>query len=187
MIVFALAALAIGLSSEGISSRLDVLEARAADLKLGEAVPFAILSVDGAFGNPYEVLGIYVYWDAPYGQVGRRRAIALAKHEINTTDVVWASSQTCADLEAVVAEMEDVMPPSLNVPGVGKHERFPKMVADGVIYTLSARWPRWEDHEHTNGYHISFSANVGNPLGTWSEALRTTASSCWSSIPPEAG
>lgn len=186
MMIFALAALIAGPSAEPTHPRLDASEVAATDLKLGEATPFAVLSVDGAFGSPSEVLGIYVYWDAPYGQANRRRGIAVAKHERNTSEVLWASSQSCAGLETTVAQMEDITPPLLNVPGVGDHEEMPKMVHDGVTYTLWSLWPRWQDREYTNGYHMSFSANVGNPLGTWAEDLRSTLTSCWSGEAPAA-
>ena len=187
MMLFTLAALTVGLSAGVRPSRIDALEARAAEMKLGAADPFATLSLDGAFGDPSEVLGIYLYWDAPYGQVGRRRAIAVAKHQIETSDVLWASSQTCDGLDNIVAQMEAVTPPSIDVPGFGDHEGMPSFVSDGVTYTLSVRSPRWKDREFTSGYNLTFSANVGNPLGTWAEALRMTTSSCWSAERPEAG
>lgn len=185
--LFPLAALIVGFSAVDHSSRLDALEASAADMKLGAAVPFATLSLDGAFGDPAEVLGIYIYWDAPYGQVGRRRAIAVAKHQIETSDVLWASSQTCDGLENIVVQMEAITSPSIDVPSFGDDEGMPSFVSDGVTYTLSVRSPRWRDRRYTSGYELAFSANVGNPLGTWAEALRMTTSSCWSAERPEAG
>jgi hypothetical protein len=187
MTILAILGLVAAVPSEWIPSKLENLEATASALKLGATSPFATLSVEGAFGMPAEALAIYVYWDASVAEPGRRRAVAVAKHDLSTTDVLWATSYTCSGLEAAVVEMEDITPPSLNVPGFGRHEELPRMVADGVTYTLSSRWPRWDDRASTNGYAISFSANVGNPLGSWAEDLRSTLSRCWSNDLPVGG
>lgn len=187
MIDLLLSALISVSNLEGQAPRLPPLGETGKSLTLGGTAPFAILSANGAFGEPAEVFSLYLYWDRPYAAAGRRRGFAVAKQALGTEgEPMWATSHECPDLERAIIKMEDISPPSLNVPGHGRHEDIPNTVKDGVTYTLWSKWPRWDGNSYTAGYEISFSANRGNPLGTWAEALRTSLSSCWTSVQPEA-
>lgn len=162
----------------------DVASSSAQSTSLGWARPFATLRVEGAFGRPNEVMGLYVFWTKLRDE-GGEKGFAVRRASLSETlesKIEWATSFDCPGLEGALIDLESLPMPQVDVPTVGREDgRFPP--ADGVRYTLWSRGPTWP-----TGYasSVQVSSNWETPLAEWSVRLRLTLNDCWSDLTPEA-
>lgn len=178
----ALSVLVAGQSSAQPTDRL--LAAR--DVKLGQAEPFTTVRALGAWGDPAEVLSFYVYWDKPYGATGRRRGFAVRRFSRRPEPqgtVRWATSHDCPAIEPLLLGMEEIPPPRIDVPVLGRDDRV-HPPTDGVSYDLWSRWPSWPT---SRGYALQMSSNVGSPLANWVQTAQRELAPCWREATPSAG
>jgi hypothetical protein len=160
-------------------------EARGAELRRtlpsGEITiyPFAAFSALGAFEEPQEVWSLY-----SYRTLDSRSVITVRRLDVIEGSIAWASSPDCRGLVASVANLEDVPLPAIDVPLQGDHEtdEIGPTVKDGMSYTLWVRRPAFSGDGDVQ--HLSVSYSSCTPFDTWFDALRETASQCWSPEPP---
>lgn len=153
-------------------------------IPLGWATPFATLSVQGAFGTPNEVFGLYVFWTKLRDEGGEKGFAVRRASRSDTSEskIEWATSFDCPGLEQTLIDLESMQMPKVDVPTVGRDDsRGP--VADGVSYSLWSRYPTWPDGF---GYSVELRSNVGTPLAEWSTRFRQTLDDCWSDMTPQA-
>lgn len=176
-----LAALAFGSSA---ASAHDEPSPTPQSAMLGHFTPFATVEVQGAFGTPDEVLGLYVFWTKLRDE-GGQKGFAVRRVSLSATSerrIEWATSFACRGLEDVIVDLETLPMPTIDVPTAGA-EYTPAPVADGVTYSLWSRSPTWSG---ASSYSIEVSSNVGTPLADWSQRLRSTLAPCWSDQIPDA-
>ena len=102
----------------------------------------------------------------------------LARYDSPPTEIEWADSVTCPALTQVLAELRDVPPPRIDVPGFpGQPGGATEAITlDGVTYRLAY------------SELLSFSASADSPLSRWTEAALQRLESCWrSEVPSDVG
>lgn len=134
--------------------------------------PSVIVSIEGAFGDPSEVLSIYAYFDK---SDDRRFAVRRATRQKDSTVVAWAGSSECSQMKPLLVRLEGVPPPRVDLYGIGQ-DSAAAPVFDGVTYSLWAAFPKWQE---SLGYELSMSSNIGSPLAVWTEALLAGLQHCW--------
>lgn len=134
--------------------------------------PSVVVSVQGAFGAPSEVLSIYAYFDKSRD---RSFAVRRAAYEKGSTEVSWAGWSECPQIKSLLVDLENVPPPRVDLYGIGQDSNAAP-VFDGVGYSLWAAFPKWQG---SLGYELSMSSNIGSPLAIWTEAFRAGLQPCW--------
>ncbi len=176
------AAMAAMMATPASAQDLDPFQQSNADARLGNQEPFARLTVDGAWGDPADAFAFFHFWDKPWGEPGRRRGLAIRKASRTESAPIWANSFDCPQVEPIIAALEEVEPPRIDVLGVGR-DYPPRMTLDGASFALSVRWPTWNG---LVGGELRMAGNYGSPLADWAQRLDRELGDCWAVDPPVA-
>ena len=147
-------------------------------MTLGRWTPFAVTTMQGAWGAPAEVMSFYGLWrKGVRGQAVRRVSWSGTSQE----RVQWATTHECPKLQAVISRIETIPGPRVETTLIGPIVGGPPPV-DGTIYGLWSAESAWTGG--AAGYSVEMSSNVGTPLAVWIEAARTATRNCWTDREP---
>ncbi len=137
------------------------------------------------------IVGFYLMFrEVSDGETRRRESYWVARR-IDGNDlpkahmaaeVRWASSETCAELDATVRTMADVQDRiEVAVPGDGDASETP---------AASVRYGLWSDEGRFRGTSYAASVRVtavtGSPLAVWVDARLAALAACWLEAAPPA-
>ncbi|WP_293404722.1 hypothetical protein [Phenylobacterium sp.] len=96
--------------------------------------------------------------------------------------VTWATSKSCARLTPVLAELEALPAPRIEVPGVGRQPPAPAASANGDSYLLWAEDARFAAAPYP--VQIEVRGEGGSPMAAWVETSLRRVAACWSPVQP---
>lgn len=161
---------------------LDPFERANADANLNGGRPFARLTAKGAWGDPADDFAFF-YNTSPRAQgAAGSPDFAIRRARRTEAEPHWATTQDCPALMSIVADLEALPLPKIDVWGIGEDLRNGPST-DGVSYALTVQWPQWPN---SLGYQLSISSNLGSPLATWAGRLYDNElAACWRTGPPQ--
>lgn len=115
-----------------------------------------------------------------------RGAEAIARR-VETRDgadaaVTWATSKSCTSLTPVLAELEALPAPRIEVPGVGRNPPTPALSANSDSYLLWAEDARFAAAPYP--VQIEVRGEGGSPMAAWVETSLRRVAACWGPTQP---
>lgn len=93
----------------------------------------------------------------------------------------WATGPACAALPAALARLEELPPPRIDVPGVGREARGSSVVADGASYFL---WSSLAAYSGGAAGELEVRTVDGTPAAAWIDEALKAVEPCWSADAP---
>lgn len=139
-------------------------------------LPTAALSRHTLLQSANAVFAVYLFHDRdappePMEFVIRRE---------NSLGVTWASTLSCPGLNDLIAEMETVSSPAVDIVGVGNPVIITPEV-DPILYRLWVTTANWTDARASD---LAFTGSEESPLGAWAQRFTALVEPCLSEEEP---
>lgn len=93
----------------------------------------------------------------------------------------WAAGPDCPALPAAVARMEELPPPRIDAPLVGREPADITVVADGASYFL---WSSFARYSGGAPGELEVRTVEGTPAAAWIDETLAALEPCWGAGPP---
>lgn len=93
----------------------------------------------------------------------------------------WAAADACPALPAALARLEELPPPRIDVPGVGRDIPASSMMADGASYFL---WSSLANYSGGAVGELEVRTVDGTPAAAWIDETLKALAPCWGPAAP---
>jgi hypothetical protein len=147
--------------------------------RVKDVPPWGAFVVYPSFGGPS--VGVSLYMLRPENGPAVLNARRVRVRGDLAARIDWASAKTCPALPAALAKLEDLPPPRIDVPGVGREPREITVVADGSSYFL---WSSLAAYSGGAIGELEVRTVDGTPAADWVDETLRALEPCWGSSEP---